>query len=140
MERFLIINTDGASRGNPGPAAAAFIIRDAQGKILAQDGIFLGILTNNQAEYQAVIRAFERLISGFSSLLPATVEVKADSSLLINQLSGRFKIKNPQLKKLHAYAKSLEEKVGKVSYEYIPREMNAQADALANKALDDLSR
>ncbi len=133
----LIVNTDGAARGNPGPAASSFIIRDSEGAILSQDGVCLGETTNNVAEYSAVKFALNRIVLEFSGILPADVEVKSDSKLIVEQLSGNFKIKNMTLRALFNEIKLLEGKIGSVNYIHIPREQNYQADLLANKALDD---
>lgn len=136
MEK-IIVNTDGAARGNPGPAAASFIIRKDSGEVLAKEGAVLGETTNNVAEYTAVRLAFEKILQEFSGILPVDVEVLSDSKLIVEQLSGSFKIKNPNLKILFNEVKRLEEKVGRVIYRYIPRAENCQADLLANQALDE---
>ncbi len=133
----LIINTDGAARGNPGPAASSFIVRDSSGQIIVQEGVVLGETTNNVAEYTAVKLAFNKIVQEFSGLLPADVEVLSDSKLVVEQLSGNFKIKNPNLKIIFDEVKLLEEKIGDVIYRYIPRGENSQADLLANIALDE---
>lgn len=133
----IIINTDGASRGNPGQAASSFIIKTESGEIIASDGICLGIATNNEAEYSAVKFALEKLITEFSDRLPVQVKVKADSRLIVEQLSGNFKIKNDRMKVLFESVKVLEKKVGDVEYIYIPRAENSKADLLANIALDN---
>lgn len=133
-----IINTDGASRGNPGQAAAAFIITPANGSKI-EEGVSLGIATNNQAEYTAVKMALERLKERFSTALPALVEIRADSSLIVNQLAGKFKIKNPQLISLFSQIRELEKSIGTTRYLYVPREQNFEADRLANQALDRLN-
>lgn len=132
----LLINTDGGARGNPGPASSAFIITGEDGKILVENGCFLGFSTNNEAEYRAVKLALERVKEDFASYLPLEVEVRADSRLVVEQLSGRFKVKNPKLKILFAEIKNLENKIGKVVYLYIPRKDNFLADKLVNQILD----
>ncbi len=136
MKKF-IIHTDGASRGNPGNAAAAYVIQTDDGVIWVQDGHYLGIATNNFAEYSAVKMALERLIKDFSKHLPAQVEFKADSQLVANQLSGIYKIKHPELFKLYQQVKALEPQVGEVTYSYTPRANNFLADKLANIAIDN---
>lgn len=133
-----IISTDGAARGNPGPAAAAFVIQTPDGVIWAQEGVCLGKATNNKAEYTAVKNALEKLIKDFAQDLPTTVELRSDSQLLVNQLSGNFKVKNEDLKILFYEVKDLEKQVGEVRYLYIPRANNTLADKLANMALDSL--
>jgi len=132
-----IINTDGASRGNPGHAAAGFVIQTSDGVVWVEDGVYLGTKTNNEAEYLAVQSAFERLIKDFAKWLPADVEVRMDSNLLANQLSGNFKIKSPTLLELYKVVKNLESKIGgNFKYIYTPRSNNSLADKLANMALD----
>lgn len=136
MEK-VIINTDGASRGNPGPAAAAYIIYDQDDKILLQEGEFLGLTTNNAAEYSAVKKALEAVLNYLSERLPAQAEIRSDSRLVVEQLSGRFKIKDDKLKDFYQKIKPLELKIGQVFYRYVPREENKRADSLANEVLDN---
>lgn len=131
-----VIYTDGASRGNPGRSAAGIVIQSADGVIWVQDGKYLGLMTNNQAEYQAVLLSLQRLIKDFTRHLPTKVEFRLDSQLLTNQLSGSFKVKNPQLKSYFDQIKLLETRVGKVEYRHTPRANNFLADKLANLALD----
>jgi ribonuclease HI len=131
-----IVRTDGASRGNPGKAAAAIVIASEDGVIWVQDSKYLGIATNNFAEYQAVKMALERLTSDFHERLPAQASFISDSQLVVNQLMGRFQIKNPELKKIYLEIKQLEKQVGEVKYSYAPRAENFLADKLANMALD----
>ncbi|MDO8429604.1 MAG: ribonuclease HI family protein [Candidatus Daviesbacteria bacterium] len=135
MKSFLI-NCDGASRGNPGQAAAGIVIQTSDGVMWVQDGIFLGRLTNNEAEYQAVQKALERLLADFKKDLPAQVEVRVDSLLIASQLSGRFKVKNEKLRVYYTQIKGMEKVLGEVKYTYTPREQNSLADKLANIALD----
>ncbi|KKS64127.1 hypothetical protein A3A14_02895 [Candidatus Daviesbacteria bacterium RIFCSPLOWO2_01_FULL_43_38] len=138
MEK-IIINTDGAARGNPGPAAASFVIRKGSGEVLAKEGVLLGETTNNVAEYMAVKIAFDKIVQDFSGILPANVEVLSDSKLIVEQLSGNFKIKNANLRVLFNEVKQLEQKIGQIVYRHIPRTENYQADMLANLALDESS-
>lgn len=135
-----IIYTDGGSRSNPGQAAAAFIIQNKESDILAQEGKYLGVATNNEAEYQAVYLALEKLKQDFTSKLPAEVEVKSDSRLIVQQLCGQFKIKNSKLKILYEEIKKLEDMIGKIQYVYIPRSQNFLADNLVNIILDNQAR
>lgn len=132
----LIINTDGGSRGNPGQAASAWTIRDNQDQLLDQGGVFLGLATNNEAEYLAVKHALQILINKFSPMIPMEIEIRADSTLVVNQLAGKFKIKNPRLKILIEEIKQLERQLGKITYHYIPRAENYEADRLVNEVLD----
>jgi ribonuclease HI len=114
----LVIYTDGAARGNPGPAAIGVVIRDEGGNTIASISRRLGVTTNNQAEYRAVIAGLEKAIS----LGTRRIMIKSDSELVVKQLNGQYKIKNTAFES--------------VSITGIPREQNSAADALANKALD----
>ena len=135
----LIINTDGASRGNPGEAAVGLIIQDETGQLIFQGGRYLGKATNNEAEYLAVIKVLEILKTDFTKYLPAEVEVRADSQLIVQQLSGNYKVKNSRLRVLFDQVKCLESEVGRVYYRQIPRAENALADEQANIVLDETS-
>lgn len=132
------IHADGGARGNPGPAGAGAVIRDGLGNIVGSVSKFLGHQTNNFAEYEAVISAFETLLS----LVPAKelksteVTVKLDSMLVVKQMQGEWKIKHPNLKPQHARLRELETKFGKISFVHVYREENSDADALANEAMD----
>jgi ribonuclease HI/probable phosphoglycerate mutase len=128
----LIANSDGASRGNPGAAALGVMIKNPAGEIILEVSRCLGRLTNNQAEYAAVIVALEEAHKlGADELL-----LKADSELVVKQLSGQYRVKNAGLAPLYAKVKALEVKFKSVKYRYVPREHNREADALANRALD----
>ena len=128
----VIIHTDGAARGNPGPAAIGVIIKDENGKLLARISRGIGTTTNNQAEYQAIITALEKAIS----LSILQVALKSDSELVVNQINGQYKIKNTGLRALYQRVVQLIGSLEGFSIAYIPREQNTGADALANKALD----
>jgi len=128
----LIIYTDGAARGNPGPAAIGVALKDEKGHTAATISRRLAPTTNNQAEYQAIIAGLEKSVS----LGAKQVSVKADSKLAVNQINGNFKIKNTALRPLYQQVVQLIGKLESFSITYIPREQNRQADALANKALD----
>lgn len=134
----LIINTDGGSRANPGKAAAGFVIKDEKGQILASDGQYLGIATNNEAEYGAIKLALQELIKQFNKDLPLNVVVKSDSQLVVNQLSGNYKIKKAHLKIIIDQIHLLEQQVGQVNYLQIPRAENFEADKIVNDTLDSL--
>ena len=136
MKKFKIF-TDGASRGNPGHSAAAFVIQTDDGVIWVQDGCYIGQVTNNVAEYTAVKLALQRLIGDFAKHLPAEVEFVADSMLIASQLAGKFKIKQPHLMALWQEIKQLEPQAGQVTYTYTPRANNFLADKLANNAIDN---
>jgi ribonuclease HI len=127
----LIINTDGCSKNNPGPAAIGVVLRDAALKKVATIAEALGEATNNEAEYRAVIAGLEKALK-----LGATqVEVRSDSELMVNQLNGRYKVKSAGLRPLYLEAAGLLSKFSQVKVGYIPRELNSEADALANDAL-----
>jgi ribonuclease HI len=128
----IIINVDGAARGNPGPGAIGGVLKDETGKVLGRISRALGITTNNQAEYQAIIAALEKAI-GMGS---RQVVVKSDSKLVVEQINGRYKIKNTGLRPLYQRVVQLAGTVDSFVIVYVPREQNAEADALANKALD----
>lgn len=130
-----IINTDGASRGNPGPASYGFIIKSASGTILHQEGKTIGVATNNVAEYTAVLSALSYIKTYFPNTAH-TLEVITDSKLIASQLSGRYKIKNANLKKIFDQIKKIEGALGQIIYRNVPRAQNHIADRLANQALD----
>lgn len=132
----LIINTDGASRGNPGPSAYGYVIRARGGAILHQEGKTIGNATNNIAEYNAVLKALEYLKKRWGDRAPHTIEVITDSQLIAQQLSGNYKLKNANLKILFDQIKFLEFELGRVDYRNVPRSENFIADRLANHALD----
>jgi ribonuclease HI len=128
----LTIYTDGAARGNPGPAAIGVVLKDAAGNTAATISRTLGVKTNNQAEYTAVIAGVEKAIS----LGAKQVVLKSDSELIVKQLMGQYKVKNADLKELYQKVVALTGRLEKFSALNIPREQNKQADALCNKALD----
>lgn len=131
----LFIYTDGASRGNPGHASYGFTISDENGKLIHEEGNYIGIATNNIAEYTAVLEAFKFIKKNYQP--PLEIILYADSKLLAEQLSGRYKIKNPGLKYLFDKIKILESQIGLISYNHIYRSKNTLADNLANQALDN---
>jgi ribonuclease HI len=130
----LIIYTDGAARGNPGPAAIGVILKDEKGNIVATISRRLAPTTNNQAEYQAIIAALEKAIS----LGVRNAIIKSDSELVVKQINGLYKIKNTVLRPFYQKVVQLIGSLESFSIAYIPREQNAAADALANKALDSV--
>ncbi len=131
----LIIFTDGASRGNPGPASFGFTVADENGKLLHEEGEYIGETTNNVAEYTAVRRALGWVLKKYGNE-KVQVNLFADSKLVAEQLSGRFKVKSAHLKPIIDEIKILGLELGGVIYSHIPREKNSEADRLANKALD----
>jgi ribonuclease HI len=138
----LFVFCDGGARGNPGPAAIGFMIKDSQGKILVQKGEYIGKTTNNVAEYTAVIKALEWLKQQSHSVtqsLSHSVTFYLDSKLVVNQLNGLFKIKNRRLQNLVITIKKLERELSlPLIYRHISREKNYLADRLVNKALNNI--
>jgi ribonuclease H / adenosylcobalamin/alpha-ribazole phosphatase len=134
VTRHLVVEADGGSRGNPGPAGYGAVVRDAAtGEVLAEVSDFLGRATNNVAEYSGLIaglRAAARLARG------ADVDVRMDSKLVVEQMSGRWQIKHPDMRPLAAQARQAAQALGRVSYTWVPRARNAHADRLANEAMD----
>ncbi len=128
----LTIFTDGAARGNPGPAAIGCVIKDEQGNAVAGISRCLGTTTNNQAEYRAIIAALEKGIS----LGARQVVLYSDSELVVKQINGRYKIKHAALRPLYSEVVRLAGALESFKISYIPRERNSEADALANQALD----
>jgi ribonuclease HI len=129
----LRVFSDGAARGNPGPAGAGAVVLDAKGRVLARVGRFLGKQTNNVAEYEGLLLGLARA----KELGAQEVEVRADSLLLIRQLEGAYQVKNAALKVLHAKAKALLRSFDRVDLRHIPREENALADEMSNRAIDE---
>ena len=127
-----IVHTDGAARGNPGPAAIGVVIEDEQGRTVYEASRALGVRTNNEAEYLALITALEYL----RDIRPAEVEFLLDSELVVKQLNGQYKVKEPRLQSLHGQAIMLLNVVGKHRIRHVRRKDNARADELANEALD----
>lgn len=126
--------TDGGARGNPGPAAMGGVLIDAAtGTVLDTFGVYLGETTNNQAEYRALIEALKRAKQHGAT----TVECFLDSELVVEQMSGRYKVKNGGLKPLFQEAHGMAQAFSGVTFRHIPREQNKQADALVNTALDN---
>lgn len=129
---YVRVFTDGGARGNPGPAGTGVVIKDAEGKILAAFGEYLGETTNNQAEYRAMVAALER-----AKALGATeVDAYADSELLVKQLHREYKVKNAGLAPLFVRAWNLAQSFRLCTFRHIPRERNREADALVNAAID----
>jgi ribonuclease HI len=131
-DRRLVVEADGGSRGNPGPAAYGALVRDAAtGETLMAEGLAIGETTNNVAEYRGLIAGLEmaRLVDP-----DAAVEVRMDSKLVIEQMAGRWKIKHPSMKPLALEASAL--RPARVSWTWVPRLDNGRADALVNAALD----
>ncbi|MFI0350512.1 bifunctional RNase H/acid phosphatase [Actinomadura sp. 9N407] len=138
MTRKFIIEADGGSRGNPGPAGYGALVRDAlTGEVLAEVAEAIGTATNNVAEYRGLIAG----LRAAADLDPtARVEARMDSKLVVEQMSGRWKIKHPDMIPLALQARELASVLGTVTYTWIPRERNAHADRLANAAMDAAAR
>ena len=132
--RRLIVEADGGSRGNPGPAGYGALVRDADtGRVLAERAASVGVATNNVAEYGGLVAGLQAALD----LDPeAQVEVRMDSKLVVEQMSGRWKIKHPDMQKLALQARAIARQLGAVSYTWVPRAQNSAADALANSAMD----
>ncbi|MFS8104481.1 bifunctional RNase H/acid phosphatase [Lentzea alba] len=129
----VIVEADGGSRGNPGPAGYGAVVRDKlSGETLAERKGYIGIATNNVAEYQGLIAG----LRAAQELHAETVDVRMDSKLVVEQMSGRWKIKHPSMQPLALEAQQLARTFGRITYEWIPRERNRQADRLANEAMD----
>ena len=128
----VVIYTDGAARGNPGPAAIGVVLKDEKDNVITTISRRLSPTTNNQAEYRAVIAGLEKAIE----LGAKKVAVKSDSRLIVEQINGQFKIKNTALRPLYQEVVRLIGSLQGFSVSYIPRNQNTAADALANKALD----
>lgn len=130
-----IANVDGASRGNPGPASYAVIVRGPDGATRFESGKYIGRATNNVAEYYALISALDYAVAqGIERLL-----VRSDSELLVRQIEGRYKVKSPDLRPLYEHARKLARSLAYFAIEHVPRERNSEADELANIALDRTS-
>ena len=128
--RKVVIHADGASQGNPGPAAIGATIKDEQGR-LTTISQRIGRTTNNQAEYRAIIAALEKAVE----LGAKQVDIKLDSQLVVRQINGRYRVKNAALKPLYQQVKHLQSLLEGFTITHIPRQQNTEADNLANIAL-----
>jgi len=124
---------DGGSRGNPGPSASGYVLLDMGGRIVLRAGQYLGVTTNNQAEYQALKLGMERALYDYHA---RELHVYMDSMLVINQMKNIFKIKNRELWPVHNVCVELARKFDKVTFDHVPRELNKIADEEVNKAMD----
>jgi ribonuclease HI len=125
--------SDGAARGNPGPAGAGAVLVDPEGKVVARLGKFLGTRTNNYAEYMGLLLGLRHA----RSLGTRELEVLADSELLIRQLEGRYQVKSPTLRPLYEEASRLLKGFSRVRLQHVPREQNKAADEMSNRAIDE---
>lgn len=133
MTRRLLIEADGGSRGNPGTAAGGAIVVDEEtGDLLAELGVYVGIATNNVAEYSGMIAGVTRALQIDPN---AELRIRMDSQLVVEQMSGRWKIKHPDMAELANSARELLDGTP-VAFEWVPRLDNSRADALANEAMD----
>jgi probable phosphoglycerate mutase len=129
----LIVWCDGAARGNPGPAGAGAMVTTTDGSVVAEVARGLGVTTNNVAEYTAAILGLERA----DELGATSVVLRSDSLLMVNQLTGRWKVKTAHLKPLHARVLQLTARLQGIRFEHVPRGENEEADRLANLGADD---
>ena len=129
------LSTDGGARGNPGPAAYAYVLEAEDGTVLAAHGEAIGVATNNVAEYRALVEGLRKA----AELAVDEVEVVSDSELLVKQMRGEYRVKNEALRRLSLDAAELERTVGRVTYRAVRREHNELADRLVNEALDAAS-
>ena len=128
-------NVDGASRGNPGPASYAVVLRGPDGEVRFEIGKYVGRVTNNVAEYYGLIAALDYAAAqGIERLL-----IRSDSELLVRQMQGRYKVNSADLRPLHERARKMVPGFAYFAIEHVPREQNREADALANRALDETS-
>ena len=136
----LVINTDGGARGNPGPSGIGVVIRDENNKIIGAHKQYIGEATNNVAEYKALILALEKAGEGLRAkgigLSETELEVLMDSELIVRQMQGRYKIKEPTLKLLAGEVLILIKNFKDVTFHHVPREQNKEADKLVNQAID----
>jgi ribonuclease HI len=132
----VVVHVDGGARGNPGPAAAGAVISTPDGSVLDEAAEAIGSATNNVAEYRGLLLGLQRA----RDLGASEVEVVNDSELVARQVSGRYKVKHPDMKPLHAAAMQALSNFERWSIRSVPRAQNAEADALVNQALDAASR
>lgn len=130
----LIINTDGGARGNPGPAGIGVVVAGENGEIIQQHKQYIGEATNNVAEYKALILALheaQKISNG------AHLDIRMDSELIVRQMQGRYKIKEPSLQALAAQVIQLKNNFKTVVFTHVRREQNKEADKLVNQAIDE---
>jgi ribonuclease HI len=124
--------TDGGARGNPGPAAFAYVLEGEDGTVLAAHGETIGVATNNVAEYRGLVAGLEKALE----LAVPEVEVVSDSELLVKQMLGEYKVKNEALRELSRQAAQLGRQLARIDYRHVRRAQNELADRLVNEALD----
>ncbi|MDD5433259.1 MAG: ribonuclease HI family protein [Candidatus Pacebacteria bacterium] len=137
MEK-IIIYTDGGSRGNPGEGAVGVVFCDVKGNVLKKYGQAIGVCTNNEAEYKALIFAFKKAkqVFGKDKIKNFDIEVRADSELLIKQMQGKYKVQDEKIGKLFLEVWNLRVELPNIFFRAIQREQNKLADAMVNQALD----
>jgi ribonuclease HI len=128
----LVVHTDGAARGNPGPAGIGVHITAPDGRVVSETAEGIGRTTNNVAEYTAAIRGLERA----AELGATDVTLRSDSQLLIEQLAGRYRVRTPHLRPLHEQVMRLASRFDRIRFEHVRREANVEADRLANEGVD----
>ena len=138
----LIIYTDGGSRGNPGPSAIGVVISDEKGKAIKEYSESIGVHTNNEAEYEAVVFALKKVKALYGKKLVKSIEteIRSDSEFLIKQLNGEYKVMEPNIQALFLKVWNLKIDFKKVKFTAIPREKNKLSDRLVNEALDSQNR
>lgn len=129
----VIINTDGGARGNPGPAGIGVVFYDESGQELESYKEYIGETTNNQAEYQAVVKALE-LVPKHN---PVEIEVRIDSELVVKQINGEYKVKNPDFQPWIVKIHNFKQTFNNIRFIHVRREQNKRADELVNEALDE---
>ncbi len=130
----IIAYTDGGARGNPGPAGIGIVIQNGEtGETLEEHCDYIGETTNNQAEYRAAIHALERAVA----LGATSFELRTDSKLVVEQMSGNWRVKEPGIQDRFREARKICEQLSSCRFVHVPRAQNSRADALANKAMDD---
>lgn len=133
----IIINTDGGSRGNPGPGAASFVVSKSNGEVIFEKGEYMDQTTNNKAEYRGVQIAMEWLSENHVEYNPSDVEFYCDSELVVKQLNGVYKVKNPDMAKYASQIQTLRKQLPfGVKFIHVRREENRDADLLVNQTLD----
>lgn len=134
----ITIFTDGGARGNPGPAAAGAVIFDEAGHVVKEVSDYLGETTNNVAEYEALLRVLHATKQIFGiELLHMEVEIKMDSELIVRQMHGIYKVKEPSLKERYIQVKELLKDIPNATFTHVRREQNKHADRLVNEAIDN---
>jgi len=137
----IVVYTDGGSRGNPGPSAIGVVVCDERGKVMKEYSEQIGVRTNNEAEYEAVVFALKKIkaLYGKKAVKDIEVEIMSDSELLVKQLNGKYKVLEPKIQPLFLKIWNIRIEFNKLKFSSIPREKNKQADSLVNEALDNQS-